>query len=125
MMPRCRGNQIVRRHERIFGLETTTLPAQQKDRSFFDPAFGMCLWLDSVQAILPIGHLEKLISVPIAAPSGANVYKSEREQSRIIRRQFCDARPVGLFFEVPNCLIWRLMQTLATKPIDQPIDLAA
>jgi hypothetical protein len=30
------------------------------------------------------GHLEKLISVPNADPSGVNVYESEREQSRII-----------------------------------------
>jgi hypothetical protein len=60
------------------------------------------------------GHLEKLISEPIADPSGVNVYESEREQSRIIRRQFCDARPVGAIFRgaqkivlFPHCLAER------------------
>jgi Di-haem oxidoreductase, putative peroxidase len=44
------------------------------------------------------GYLEKLISVPIADAASVNVYESEREQSRIIRRQFCGARPVGAIF---------------------------
>ena len=32
------------------------------------------------------GHLEKLISLPIADCPGVNVYESEREQTGIIRR---------------------------------------
>src|SRR5258708_1098349 len=32
------------------------------------------------------GHLEKLISLPIADSPGVNVYESEREQTGIIRR---------------------------------------
>src|SRR6516164_6979333 len=47
---------------------------------------------------LALGHLEKLISVPIADVASVNAYESEREQSRIIRRQFCGARPVGAIF---------------------------
>jgi hypothetical protein len=34
----------------------------------------------------------------MADPSGVNVYESEREQNRIIRRRFCDAPPVGAIF---------------------------
>jgi hypothetical protein len=45
------------------------------------------------------GHLEKLISVPIADLASVNdACESEREQNRIIRRQFCGARPVGAIF---------------------------
>jgi hypothetical protein len=47
---------------------------------------------------LTIGHLEKLISMPISDLAGVNIYESEREQSRIIRRQFCGERPVGAIF---------------------------
>ena len=36
--------------------------------------------------------------MPTADAAGVNVYESEREQSRIIRRQFCGARPVGAIF---------------------------
>jgi hypothetical protein len=45
-----------------------------------------------------LGHLEKLISVAIADLASVNTYESEREQSRIIRRQICGARPVGAIF---------------------------
>jgi hypothetical protein len=44
------------------------------------------------------GHLEKLISMPIADLASVNICESEREQSRIIRRQFCGERPVGAIF---------------------------
>src|SRR5262249_40876789 len=44
------------------------------------------------------GHLEKLISMPISDLASVNIYESEREQSRIIRRQFCGERPVGAIF---------------------------
>ena len=52
------------------------------------------------------GTSKKLISVLIADPSGVNVYVSERERSRIIRRQFWGAQRVGLFFEVPYTIIF-------------------
>src|SRR6516165_5897821 len=45
-----------------------------------------------------IGHLEKLISMPIADLASVNMYESEREQSRIIWRQFCGTRPVEAIF---------------------------
>jgi hypothetical protein len=51
-----------------------------------------------MELVTPPGHLEKLISVPTADAASVNVYESEREQSRIIRRQFCGARPVGAIF---------------------------
>jgi len=44
------------------------------------------------------GHLEKLISLPIADCPGVNVYESEREQTGIIRRQSCGARSVAAIF---------------------------
>jgi hypothetical protein len=44
------------------------------------------------------GHLEKLISLPIADSPGVNVYESEREQTGIIRRQSCGARSVAAIF---------------------------
>jgi hypothetical protein len=47
---------------------------------------------------MSIGHLEKLISMPIADLASVNIYESEREQSRIIRGQFCGERPVGAIF---------------------------
>src|SRR5262249_2438667 len=45
-----------------------------------------------------LGHLEKLISMPIADLASVNIYESEREQSRIIRGQFCGERPVKAIF---------------------------
>jgi hypothetical protein len=50
------------------------------------------------------GHLEKLISAPIADPSGVNVCESEREQSRIIRGQFGGVRrePTGIVVKNPG-----------------------
>jgi Virulence factor BrkB len=54
------------------------------------------------------GHLEKFISVPIADAASVNVYESEREQSRIIRRQFRGVDQWELFFEVPwKDIFWR------------------
>jgi hypothetical protein len=44
------------------------------------------------------GHLEKLISLPVADSPSVNVYESEREQSGIIRGQSCGARSVGAIF---------------------------
>jgi hypothetical protein len=44
------------------------------------------------------GYLEKLISMPIADLASVNIYESEREQSRIIWRQFCGERPVRAIF---------------------------
>jgi hypothetical protein len=44
------------------------------------------------------GHLEKLISLPIADSPGVNVYESEREQSGIIRRQSWGARSEAAIF---------------------------
>ena len=38
-----------------------------------------------------LGHLEKLLSIPIACDPGVNVNQSERERSGIICRQFCGA----------------------------------
>jgi hypothetical protein len=48
-----------------------------------------------------MGHLEKLISVPIADPSGVNVCESEREQNRIVRGNFVVPDWGELFFGVP------------------------
>jgi hypothetical protein len=79
----------------------------------------MARYCDSKLAVDPqdsVGHLEKLISVPIAAPSGANVYESEREQTRIIRRQSCGARRVGAIFR--GALHWLcLFGELAAEPL--------
>jgi hypothetical protein len=51
------------------------------------------------------GHLEKLISLPIADCPGVNVYESEREQTGIIRRQSCGARSVAAIFRgARDCL---------------------
>jgi tripartite-type tricarboxylate transporter receptor subunit TctC len=36
--------------------------------------------------------------MPIRDLASVNIYESEREQSRIIRRQFCGERPVGAIF---------------------------
>ena len=52
-------------------------------------------------AEMTYGHLEKLISVPIADPSGVNVYESERERNRIIEGNFVVRDWWELFFEVP------------------------
>jgi hypothetical protein len=40
-------------------------------------------------AALPVGHLEKLLSIPIACGPGVNVNESERERNGIICGQFC------------------------------------
>jgi hypothetical protein len=45
-----------------------------------------------------VGHLENFISVPIADAASVNVYESEREQNRIIRRQFYGVRAVAAIF---------------------------
>jgi hypothetical protein len=39
-----------------------------------------------------IGHLEKLLSLPIACGRGVNINESERERSGIICRQFCGVK---------------------------------
>src|SRR6267154_1085790 len=44
------------------------------------------------------GHLEKLLSLPIADHPAVNVNESERERSGIICRQFCDGRSVAAIF---------------------------
>jgi hypothetical protein len=44
------------------------------------------------------GHLEKLLSLPIADHPAVNVTESERERSGIICRQFCDGRSVAAIF---------------------------
>ena len=50
------------------------------------------------------GHLEKLISMPIRDLASVNIYESEREQSRIIRRQFCGATGRGYFSRCPDAI---------------------
>jgi hypothetical protein len=40
---------------------------------------------------LATGHLEKLLSMPIADSPGVNVNESDRERNGIIRWQFCGA----------------------------------
>jgi hypothetical protein len=55
------------------------------------------------QAILSIqGHLEKLLSRPIACCSGVNVYESEREQTESFAGNFAASKQQRLFFEVPS-----------------------
>jgi putative ABC transport system substrate-binding protein len=54
--------------------------------------------VDTWRRAATYGHLEKLISVPIAEPASVNVYESEQEQSRIIWRQFCGTRSVSAIF---------------------------
>src|SRR5207245_5703198 len=44
------------------------------------------------------GHLEKLLSPPIADSPRVNVHESEREQSGISRRQFCGVRRLAAIF---------------------------
>ena len=45
-----------------------------------------------------IGHLEKLVSIPIACCSGVNVHESERERNEIICRQFCGVGALAPIF---------------------------
>jgi hypothetical protein len=45
-----------------------------------------------------LGHLEKLLSLPIADSPGVNVNESERERNGIIRRQFCGGRQLRAIF---------------------------
>jgi hypothetical protein len=65
--------------------------------SVFDPLRKPAVQLVCVARFL-LGHLEKLISLPIADRPGVNVYESEREQTGIIRRQSCGARSVAAIF---------------------------
>ena len=44
------------------------------------------------------GHLEKLVSIPMACCSGVNVYESERERNGIICRQFCGVEEAAPIF---------------------------
>src|SRR5205823_498095 len=44
------------------------------------------------------GHLEKLLSLPIADSPGVNVNESGRERNGIIRRQFCGGRQLRAIF---------------------------
>jgi hypothetical protein len=44
------------------------------------------------------GHLEKLLSPPIADSPRVNVHESEREQSGISWRQFCGVRRLAAIF---------------------------
>jgi NRAMP (natural resistance-associated macrophage protein)-like metal ion transporter len=53
---------------------------------------------EKVMGKLTIGHLEKLISLPIADSPEVNAYESEREQSGIIRRQSYGAGSVAAIF---------------------------
>jgi hypothetical protein len=54
--------------------------------------------LDRQNGNLTYGHLEKLLSPPIADSPIVNVHESEREQSGISRRQFCGVRRVAVIF---------------------------
>ena len=60
-----------------------------------------------------MGHLEKLISLPIADSPGVNVYESEREQSGIIRRQSWGARSEAAIFRGARPLV-----SIRTQPIN-------
>jgi hypothetical protein len=69
------------------------------------------------------GHLEKLISMPIADLASVNISESEREQSRIIRRQFCGERPVGAIFRGAHMMMWD--PTATRSPAFAYVDRAA
>src|SRR5438128_9371301 len=63
------------------------------------------------------GHLEKLLSPPIADSPRVNVHESEREQSGISRRQFCGVRRLAAIFRGALVAVMQSGATVETATI--------